>query len=99
MYATSPEVDRLLATIKRSLGGTLEPMADVVRQGIADGSLRANLNPTLTASAIVNMAIAMAARLEAHRKSVEIEYGYTPEQIFADGRSMLSCKSVLCSQF
>jgi hypothetical protein len=54
-----------------------------------DGSLRPNLNPTLTASAIVNMAIAMAVRLETHRKSVEIEYGYTPEQIFEEASQLL----------
>lgn len=89
MYASSQEVDRLLTAIKRTLGGTLEPIADAVRRGIMDGSLRPNLNPTLTASAMVNMAIAMAVRLEIHRKSVEIEYGYTPEQIFEEASQLL----------
>ena len=89
MYASSQDVDRLLTTVKRTLGGTLEPVAEVVRAGMTDGSLRANLNPMLTASALVNTAIAMAVRLEAHRTSVEIEYGYPPEQIFEEALQLL----------
>ena len=30
------------------------------------------------------MAVAMAVRLEAHRRSVIVEYGHSPEQIFAE---------------
>lgn len=89
MYASALEVDRLLEAIKRTLGGTLEPIAEVVHVGIEDGSLRPNLNPMLTASAIVNMTIALAVRLEAHRRSVEIEYGYSPEQIFEEASQLL----------
>jgi hypothetical protein len=84
MYANSQEVDRLLEITQRIFGGVPGPVTEVVRQGIADGSLRSDLNPTLTAAAIINMAVAMTVRLEAHRTSVTIEYGHTPEQIFAE---------------
>ncbi len=89
MYASAPEVDRLLLVVEQTIGGTLEPLAEVVRKGIEDGSLRSNLNPTLTASAIANMAVAMAVRLEAHRRSVIVEYGHSPEQIFAEACNLL----------
>jgi AcrR family transcriptional regulator len=89
MYANSQEVERLLETVKRTLGSAVEPVAEAVRRGMADGSLRPELDPTLAASAIVNMAIAMVVRLEAHRKSVAIEYSHTPEQIFAEACQLL----------
>ncbi len=89
MYASDPEIDRLLIVTKRTIGSTLEPLAEVARKGIEDGSLRSNLNPTLTASAIANMAVAMTVRLEAHRGSVIIEYGHSPEHIFAEACDLL----------
>jgi AcrR family transcriptional regulator len=89
IYANTQEVDRLLEVTQRIFGGVSGPITEVVRKGIADGSLRSNLNPTLTAAAIVNMAVAMTVRLEAHRTSVTIEYGHTPEQIFEEACYLL----------
>jgi AcrR family transcriptional regulator len=89
MYASSQEVERLLATVKRTMGSAVEPVAEAVRRGIADGSLRSDLDSTLAAAAVVNMAIAMTVRLEAHRQSVTIEYSHTPEQIFTEACQLL----------
>lgn len=89
MYASSQEVERLLSLVKRTLGSAVEPIAEAVQRGMADGSLRSDLDPTLAAAAVVNMAIAMVVRLEAHRKSITIEYGHTPEEIFTQASQLL----------
>ena len=89
MYARAQEVDRLLEITRRVLGGAPDAVIRVIREGIADGSLRPDLNPALTAAAILNMMAAMMARLEAHRTSVEVEYGYPPEQIFEEASRLL----------
>jgi AcrR family transcriptional regulator len=89
MYAGQQEVERLLEVTQRVFGGVPGPVAEVIRKGMEDGSLRSNLNPTLTAAAIMNMIIAMMVRLEAHRTSVAVEYGYTAEQIFEEAYQLL----------
>jgi AcrR family transcriptional regulator len=89
MYAGTQEVERLLEITRRIFGGAPAPVIRIIRHGIEDGSLRPNLNPTLTASAVINMAVAMMVRLEAHRTSIKIEYGHTPEQIFEEACQLL----------
>ena len=89
MYARAQEVDRLLEITRRVLGGATSAVIRVIREGIADGSLQSDLNPALTAAAILNMMAAMMARLEAHRTSIEVEYGFTPEQIFEEASRLL----------
>jgi AcrR family transcriptional regulator len=89
MYAGTQESERLLATARRTLGSAVEPLVEAVRKGKGDGSLHADLDPQLTASAVVNMALAMCVRLEAHRPSITIEYRQTPEQIFTEACRLL----------
>ncbi len=89
MYTGTQEVDRLLELTRRTLGGAPDPVIKVIHQGITDGSLRPNLKPALVAAALINMVGAMMVRLEVHRVSVEVEYGYPPEEIFAEACQLL----------
>ncbi len=89
MYAGQQEVERLLGVTQRTFGGVPGHVVEVIHKGMEDGSLRSNLNPQLTAAAIINMVIAMMVRLEAHRTSVAVEYGYPSEQIFEEAYQLL----------
>ncbi|GHO90073.1 hypothetical protein KSF_001210 [Reticulibacter mediterranei] len=89
MYAGKQDVARLLEMTQRIFGGAPALVTEIIRKGIEDGSLRSNLNPALTAATIVNVALATGVRLTIHRKSVEIEYGHTIEQIFGEACQLL----------
>lgn len=89
MYAGKQDVARLLEMTQRIFGGAPALVTGIIREGIEDGSLRPDLEPALTAAAIVNVTLATGVRLTIHRKSVEIEYGHTIEQIFGEACQLL----------
>lgn len=89
MYAAEQDVARLLEMTQRIFGGAPTLITEAVRKGIADGSLRSHLDPTLTAATIMNVALATGVRLTIHRQSVEIEYGHTIEHIFEEACQLL----------
>lgn len=56
----------------------------LVRDGIADGSLRPDLNPELTMHSVINAAIAAQRRLASLGARVEQEYGQPIDRLFRE---------------
>ena len=84
MYSHDWSVERLLKVEAKSGkidGGTFR---DLVREGIADGSLRSDLDPDLTMQAIVNAAIGTQRRLASLGNKVELEYGQPVDRLFRE---------------
>lgn len=65
-------------------------LTDLVRSGIADGSLRPDLDPELTMQSVLNAAIATQRRLVSLGSRVEQEYGQPIEQLFQE-----ACRIIL----
>lgn len=58
--------------------------ADLVRRGITDGSLRPDLDPDVTLSALINALIATQRRLAFLGRKVEAEYGQSIERMIRE---------------
>jgi AcrR family transcriptional regulator len=84
MYARDWSVDRLLAVEDRIMPGRFDVLADLIREGMADGSLRSDLNPELTMHSIVNAVIGMQRRLASLGNRVEEEYGQRIDLLFRE---------------
>jgi AcrR family transcriptional regulator len=84
MYARDWSVELMLAIEDKILPARLENLADLVREGIADGSLRADLNPDLTMHSIFNAVISTQRRLAALGNRVEQEYGQPIHLLFQE---------------
>ncbi len=84
MYALDGSVERLVALEEQIFPGRFEGFAALIRDGIADGSLRPDLNPDLTMHAIVNAAIGAQRRLASLGDRVEKEYGQPIEILFRE---------------
>jgi AcrR family transcriptional regulator len=91
LYARDWSAERLLAVeaqvFAESLASTLTAL---VRAGIDDGSLRADLDPELTMHAILNAAIGAQRRLASLGPRVEQEYGQPVERLFQE-----ACRVIL----
>jgi hypothetical protein len=84
MYARDWPAERLL-----SLEAQINPLGfryfrTLIRQGIADGSLRPDLDPGLTMHAVINAVIAAQRRLASLGKRVELEYGQPVGRLFRE---------------
>jgi AcrR family transcriptional regulator len=91
LYARDWSAEQLLAVeaqiIPQGLGPTLTAL---VRAGVADGSLRADLDPELTMHAILNAAIGAQRRLASLGARVEQEYGQPIDRLFHE-----ACRIIL----
>jgi hypothetical protein len=56
----------------------------LIREGIADGSLRSDLDPGLTLHAVINAVIAAQRRLASLGNKVELEYGHPIDRLFRE---------------
>lgn len=65
-------------------------LAELVRSGIADGSLRPDLDPELTMQSVLNAAIATQRRLVSLGTRVEQEYGQPIDRLFHE-----ACRVIL----
>ena len=63
MYARNWSVERLLALEDQTGVDRAVYLAGLIREGLADGSLRADLNPELTIQAVINAVIGEQRRL------------------------------------
>jgi len=85
LYARDWSVEQLLAVQAQifpvAVGAVLSTL---VRNGMADGSLRPDLDPELTMHSILNAAIATQRRLAALSERVEIEYGQPVDRLFRE---------------
>lgn len=84
MYARDWTVERLLTLEDQIFPGRFEGIAALIREGIADGSLRSDLNPDLTMHAILNAVIGAQRRLASLGNRVEEEYGQPIELLFRE---------------
>jgi len=84
MYARDWTVERLLALEDKIIPGRMTGLADLVREGIADGSLRPDLDPDLTMHAILNAVIGAQRRLASLGNRVEQEYGQPIHLLFRE---------------
>ena len=84
MYARDWTVERLLALEDKIIPGRMDGLADMVREGIADGSLRPDLDPDLTMHSILNAVIGAQRRLASLGSRVEEEYGQPIHLLFRE---------------
>jgi len=84
MYARQWSPERLLSLEAQVNPGGLEYFSTLIRDGIADGSLRPDLDPDLTMHAVINAVIGAQRRLASLGNRVELEYGHPIDRLFRE---------------
>ena len=82
MYARNWPVERLLTTEGRFNADGFKAFAILIGEGIADGSLRPDLDPELTLHAVINAVIGAQRRFASLGQKVELEYGHSIGTLF-----------------
>lgn len=83
-YAHDWPVERLLTLESQIAPQPFRFFTELIRNGIADGSLRADLDPELTMHAVMNAVIGAQRRLASLGRKVEIEYGQPVDRLFRE---------------
>jgi AcrR family transcriptional regulator len=90
LYARDWSAEQLLALESRILLRPLtDTLASLVRAGIADGSLRPDLDPELSLHSVLNAALATQRRLASLGSRVEQEYGQPVDRLFREASQVL----------
>ena len=89
MYAREWTVERLLVVEERIFPGSFKELSALIRKGIKDGSLRADLDPKLTMHAVMNVVIGAQRRLASLGGRVEEEYGQPVAAMFRESVRIL----------
>jgi len=89
MYAREWSVDQLIAIEEKIVPNRSEGLSGLIRQGVADGSLRPDLNPELTVYSIINAAVASQRRLASLGDRVEKEYGQSIHSLFREAMRLI----------
>ena len=84
IYAREWPVERLLTLEAQVCPGVFQQFTALVREGIAEGSLRSDLNPSLTLHAVRNAVVGAQRRLASLRSRVELEYGHPIDSLFRE---------------
>jgi AcrR family transcriptional regulator len=84
MYARHWSVERLVGLEALVVPGMVHVYTDLIRRGIADGSLRSDLDPTLTLHALINALVAVQRRFAFLGSKVEAEYGQSTERMLRE---------------
>ena len=84
MYARDWPADRLLALEAQISPAGFQQLGQLIREGIADGSLRADLQPELTLHAVINAVVGAQRRLASLGSRVELEYGQPIDSLFRE---------------
>jgi len=84
MYARDWPAERLMTLESQINPEGFELFSQVIREGIADGSLRSDLDPDLTMHAVMNAVIGAQRRLASLGKKVELEYGKPVDRLFRE---------------
>jgi AcrR family transcriptional regulator len=84
MYARHWPVERLLSLEARISPQGFESFSALIREGMADGSLRPDLDPGLTMHAVINAVIGAQRRLASLGDRVELEYGKPIDVLFRE---------------
>jgi AcrR family transcriptional regulator len=84
MYARDWPAKRLLALEAQINPEGFEHFSRLIREGIADGSLRGDLDPELTLHAVMNAVVGAQRRLASLGGRVELEYGQPIDRLFRE---------------
>jgi AcrR family transcriptional regulator len=84
MYARDWPAERLTTLESQINPEGFQIFTDLIREGIADGSLRRDLDPDLTMHAVVNAVIGAQRRLASLGNKVEVEYGQPIDRLFRE---------------
>jgi len=84
MYARDWPAERLLTLEAQINPEGFEHFSRLIREGIADGSLRADLDPELTLHAVINAVVGAQRRLASLGSRVEKEYGQPIDRLFRE---------------
>lgn len=84
MYARDWPAERLLTLERQIYDRSLTVFRTLIQDGVADGSLRCDLDHDLTFHAVVNAVIAAQRRLASLGTKVELEYGQPIQQLFRE---------------
>jgi hypothetical protein len=84
MYARDWPAERLLTLESQINPQGFQFFTDLIREGIADGSLRPDLDPDLTMHAVINAVIGAQRRLASLGNKVELEYGQPIDRLFRE---------------
>jgi len=84
MYARDWPAERLISLESQINPDGFEVFTDLIREGIADNSLRSDLDPGITMHAVMNAVIGAQRRLASLGKKVEQEYGRSIDQLFRE---------------
>jgi len=84
MYARDWPAERLITLELEINPRGFQVFTDLIREGIADGSLRSDLDPDLTMHAILNAVIGAQRRLASLGNKIEQEYGKPVDRLFRE---------------
>lgn len=84
MYARGWPAERLIALETQINPEGFQLFTDVIREGVADGSLRRDLDPDLTLHAVMNAAVGAQRRLASLGSKIEQEYGQPIDRLFRE---------------
>ena len=84
MYARHWPAERLISLESQINPAGFDAFATLIRDGIADGSLRSDLDPGLTMHAVINTVIGAQRRLVSLGNKVEQEYGQPVDRLFRE---------------
>ncbi len=82
MYAHEWSAAAMVAVLNKVTPAFLTPLSDLIRRGVADGSLRPDLIPSLTMHAILSAVVAVQRRFASLGNRVESEYGQPVRELF-----------------
>ena len=84
MYARDWPAERLITLESQINPDGFQVFTELIREGIADGSLRSDLDPDLTMHAVINAVIGAQRRLASLGNKVEQEYGQPIDRLFRE---------------
>lgn len=84
LYAREGSSSRMRGALEQAAPGFYGNLAEIIRGGIADGSLRASLEPALTAAAMSNLIAAVTSRFSLLGAAVEDEYGQPVKALYQE---------------
>ncbi len=84
LYAREQSLEGLHKSASPSGSGAKERIAELVRQGMEDGSLRTDLQPDKVSAAFLNLLIGMNARFALLGEMIESEYAMSGQEIYRE---------------
>jgi AcrR family transcriptional regulator len=89
LYARDWSAERLLSLEADLFPEGFAPLTALIREGIADGSLRGDLDPEIAMHAVLNAVIGTQRRLASLGSRVEAEYGQPVDRLFSEATGLI----------